>query len=263
MLMPMAMSAAQRHEIHSEGHTFMKRYTIGCWWAVFCIVALTSNAPSQGLFTPPSTVTGLTHQYGHYAPFGVATEIRDYAAGNQFIQTGFTATITGSELVVASFEAPASQMFVIHEAPAGFVDVLLQLNLSWAASGTSLGSASSPTSLSIVFENLTGAEPILLSSVNSLGILGNRISFSNSFSVAPGTTFTGVQLFAQFATSVSSPSEQTLTPSTFTFQAVAWSSEILGDGTLMTLEPIPEPSAVVLVLLGSGVLLFATKRLPL
>ena len=217
-----------------------------------------TDGNAQGLITPPSTIDGLTHQYGHYAPFGAATMIEDYAASNQFTQTGFTTTLTGSELITGSFEAPAGQMFVIHPAPDAFGDVVLQVQNSWVASSGGGGSFD-PISLSAIFENLAGPTPSLISSTTGIG--RGDVLFACFFTVSPGTSFTGIQLSAQYASSVYSPVQQAFTPNTFIFSAYASSSEILGDGTLMTLEQIPEPSAFTLILLaGGGILIFSKKR---
>ena len=238
----------------------MKRKVVSFWFAIVCLIFSAWNGSSQGLITPPTAVKGLTHQYSTSA---TATTNEDYAASGQFAQSGFTATITGSELIVASFESPAGQMFVIHDPPDGFGNITLELLVAWRSS-PAVFATFSPSSLSFAFENLSGSDPTPIMSSSGIGTAGNFISFRNSFSVSAGTSFTGIQLNAQFASSIISPSEQTFAPvDYFTFRAFASGPGILEDGILMTLEPIPEPSVLALVFLGSGVLLFATKRRPL
>jgi hypothetical protein len=213
-------------------------------------------AKGQGLITPPNTITGLTHSFRHTFPGGFATVIQDYAAAGQFIQSDFTTTLNGSEMISASFEAPAGEMFVTHAVPDGFGNIELQLYAIWA-SGPDVGF--SPTSTSAVFENLVGPAPSLVSSTDFIGAGGKAVGFDDTFIVAPGTKFTGVDLFAQYASSLGSPTQNTFAPDGFNFIAQTVSDQVLDDNTLMTLEAIPEPSSF-LILLGSGVLIYARRR---
>mgnify|MGYP001191750195 CR=1 FL=1 len=237
----------------------MKRKVVSFWFAIVCLVFSVWNGSSQGLITPPSTITALTHEITAGSPFGPPASIRDYAASDQFVQTGFTTTLTGSELVVGSFEASAGQMFVIHSSPSGG-NIFLQMHSSWIA-GSGGGVSFNPTSLDVVFLNLVGETPLL--SLATSSISQGTILFNTSFTVAAGTSFTGVQISAQYASTIPSPVEQLYTPNGFTFSASASYSPTTGDGILMSLEPIPEPSVLALIFLGSGVLIFATKRRPL
>jgi hypothetical protein len=175
--------------------------------------------------------------------------IEDYAAAGQYTHTGFTTTLTGSETIYASFEAPAGEMFVIHAPPPGFGDVTLTLDAEWVA-GSGSGYGLSAALTLAVFENLIGSAPTLTSSSDYISTGGDYVRFFNTFTIAPGTTFTGVQLSAQYATSISSPSEQIFTPSAFEFNAGVESFQTLGDGTLMTLEAIPEPWIISFLALG-------------
>jgi hypothetical protein len=80
------------------------------------------------LATPHTTITDLTHYFGHAAPSGPATFISDSTEAGQFSQTGFTSTITGLETVVSRFEAPSGKKFVIHSPPTGFGQVQLYVH---------------------------------------------------------------------------------------------------------------------------------------
>ncbi len=208
----------------------------------------THGAFAQELVISSSMIARLTHSYGNFAPGGAATTIEDYAAAGQFTQTSFATTLSGSEMVATSFEAPAGEMFAINAAPDGFGDITLTLDAEWTA-GADYGL--SPVSSSTVFENLIGLTPTLTSSSDCIGAGGKWVRFFDTFTVTPGTEFTGIQLSAQYATSVSSPSQQTFTPAVFTFRTQASSSQTLGDGTLMTLEATPEPGVLSLFGMGS------------
>lgn len=137
-------------------------------------------AKGQGLIAPPDTITGFTHSFRHMFPGGFATVIQDYAAAGQFTQSGFTATLNGSEMISASFEAPAGEMFVTHAVPDGFGNIELQLHAIWVSGP---GGGFSPTSISAVFENLVGSTPLLISSTD---FGGEWIQFDDTFIVAPG-----------------------------------------------------------------------------
>ncbi len=210
---------------------------------------------AQVLVTPSSTINGLTHSFRDLYPGGPTSVIEDYAAAGQYTQTGFTTTLTGSETISVSFEAPVGEMFVIHAAPAGFGDITLTLDAEWIA-GSGSGYGLSAASTSAVFENLIGSAPTLTSSSDYISTGGDSVRFFDTFTIAPGTTFTGVQLSAQYATSISSPSEQTFIPSAFEFNAGVESFQTLGDGTLMTLEATPEPGIFSFLALGSLAFLY-------
>ena len=216
--------------------------------ALMSIGGLTVN--SQELIIPPITITGLAHRPPSTNQLSPPT-ITEWATIAEF--TGFTATLTGSELIVTSFQAPAGQMFVFHAPPEGFGNITLALTATWRDVGSSPSiPILSPMSFAPVFANLSGVQPTLLSSVNGIGNLGDRVGFQNTFSVEPGTMFTGVQLFAQYASSIPSPMERTFTPGSANFRAYAYSSGIWTDGVIMTLEAIPEPSTFALLSLGGS-----------
>lgn len=199
----------------------------------------TSGAATLNI--PDATIKGLTHTFGHYAPFGAATMITDAPATGQFTQPGFTTMLTGSETLVMRFEAPAGQKFVIHVPPAGFGNVSLSLfGRWWAASSDGM---QNPISRSFAFENLVGSTPSRTSSSDIMGSGGRLIRFDDTFTVTPGTEFTAVELSAQYAFSIVSPINGQFWLDSFSFQArVTSSSQVLGDGTLMTLETILRPT---------------------
>jgi hypothetical protein len=209
-------------------------------WPVlaFCsFVAANCNAAT--LVTPDMTIMGLTHTFGHFAPAGPTTSISDSVAAGQFTQTGFTTTLTGSELVVSHFEAAPGKKFVIHTPPAGFGNITLTVIGEWLA-GSDFGIT--PVSNSAIFENLVGSAPVLISSQNVIGAGGKWVRSYAVFTVAPGTAFTGVQVSAQFASSIANPASQSFMPHGVTFSASVSSSQTLGDGFLLTLESLPIPS---------------------
>jgi hypothetical protein len=192
------------------------------------------------LVIPDAAITGLTHAFGHYAPSGPATSITDGAASGQFTLTNFTAMLTGSETVDWSFEAPAGRMFVVHTPPSGFSNVSLSVFCQWW--GGSFDGMQSPISTSFTFENLVGATPSHTSSNDIMGTGGKLIQFSDSFSIAPGTAFTGVKVSAQYNFSTVNSTNLQFNPQNFRFAASATSfTGILGDGILMSLETLPRP----------------------
>lgn len=224
------------------------RLSIQCCCAFFSVITCTAAT----LALPDTTILGLTHSFGHYAPFGPATLIRD--AAGQFTQPGFSAMLTGSETVIMRFEAPVGHKFVIHAAPSGFDSISLRLGGRWW--GGSSDGMQSPTATSFAFENLVGAAPVRTSSSDILGSGGRLISFSDTFAVLPGLEFTAVELRATYAFSIASPSILNYVPDLFTFECQASSfSQMLGNGTLMTMEPVPEPTTLALIVIGATALL--------
>jgi hypothetical protein len=216
------------------------------------------------LVIPDATITGLSHSFGHFYPAGPATEITDGAASGQFTLTSFTVMLTGSETVDWSFEAPVGEMFVIHTPPSGFNQVSLSMFCQWW--GGSFDGMENPISTSFTFENLVGPAPVQTSSYDIMGTGGKLIQFSDSFSIAPGTTFTGVELSAQYDFSTVSPMSLQFNPQSFHFNASVTSpTETLGDGKLMTLETVPEPSspALILILLSAFVWSHRFSRQPI
>ena|ERR1017187_6934886 len=209
----------------------------------FCAITCTATV----LVIPDATITGLTHTYRSGYPGGPATQITDAAASGQFTLTSFTAMLTGSEDVDWSFEAPAGEMFAIHTPPSGFGNVSLSLFCQWW--GGSFDGMANPVSTSFSFENLVGPAPSQTSSYDIMGTGGKLIQFSDSFSLAPGTEFTGVEVSAQYDFSTVNPANLQFNPQNFSFEAsVESASQILGDGTLMTLQAVPEPTSLALVL---------------
>src|SRR5262249_28023159 len=153
--------------------------------------------------------------------------------------TSFTATLTGSELVVSHFEAAPGNKFVVHAAPAGFGNISLTVIGEWLA-GSDFGI--SPISNTAVFENLAGPAPVLTSSQNVIGAGGKWVRSYAVFTVAPGTEFTGVQVSAQFASSLANPTNRAFAPQNVRFSAAVSSSQTLGDGQLLTMESVPLPT---------------------
>ena len=187
---------------------------------------------------PDATITGLTHAISHNFPAGPATTITDGAASGQFIQTNFTAMLTGSETVDWSFEAPTGKMFVVHTPPSGFSNVSLSVFCQWW--GGSFDGMQYPVSTSFTFENLVGATPSHTYSYDIMGTGGKLIQFSDTFSIAPGTTFTGVKVSAQYNFSTVNSTQLQFNPQSFRFAASVTSpTQILGDGILMSLETLP------------------------
>jgi hypothetical protein len=169
--------------------------------------------------------------------------ITDSAAAGQFQQSSFTNQLTGSELVSSRFEAAPGNKFVFHAPPAGYGAIRLQVRSQWGFSYNGGGWAVSTTA---AFENLVGPAPVFISQVSDISPDGKRLVSQQEFNVAPGTEFTGVQLFAQFATSITNPVTQIFDPYNFAFSAGVSSFQALPDGLLMTLEPIQPTLAVAL-----------------
>jgi hypothetical protein len=221
-----------------------------------CGLFFVVNCTAATLALPDSTISGLTHTFGHYAPGGWATLITDAPKVGQFTQPNFTTMLTGSETVIMRFEAPVGQKFVIHAAPTGFDSISLRLVGSWW-----VGSADGlldPIATSFAFENLVGSTPVQMPSSDTLGGGGRVISFSDTFTVSPEIEFTAVELRATYAFSIANPSTHLYVPvpDSFKFECAAASyTQILGDGTLMTLETVPEPTSLALVFAGATALL--------
>ena len=221
-----------------------------CYCAFFFLL----NCTAGTLALPDTTIFGLTHTFGHYAPGGPATLITDATTAGQFTQPNFTTMLTGSETVIMRFEAPAGQKFVIHTAPSGFDSISLNLGGRWWG-GPSDG-LQNPIATSFAFENLVGSTPVRTYSFDILGSGGRLVSFSDTFTVSPGMEFTAVELQATYALSIPSPSTYTFVPDLFTFGCGATSyTQILGGGTLMTLETVPEPTSLASVFAGAAALL--------
>jgi hypothetical protein len=172
----------------------------GLFFAVSCTAAT--------LALPDSTISGLTHTFGHYGGGGPSTLITDGAKSGQFTQPNFTAMLTGSETVIMRFEAPAGQKFVIHAAPSGFDSISLSLGGRWW--GGTFDATQNPIATSFAFENLVGATPVQTHSFDMLGSGGRLVWFSDVFTVSPGMEFTAVELTATYAFSVLNPSTQRL-----------------------------------------------------
>jgi hypothetical protein len=205
---------------------------------VFCSLAA-ATCSAATLVTPDITITGLTHTFGHFAPGGPTTSISDSVVAGQFTQTGFTATLTGSELVVSRFGAAPREKFVVRAPPAGFGNISLTVIGEWVA-GSDFGRT--PISNTAVFYNLAGPAPVLTSSQNVIGAGGKWVRSYAVFTVAPGTEFTGVQVSAQFASSIANPASRVFTPQTVKFSAAVSSSQSLSDGPLLTMESVPLPT---------------------
>ena len=234
----------------SLAQTNAKRVLYGWSILIFCGFAATiCNAAT--LITPDITITGLTHSFGHFGAGGPTTLISDSAAVGQFTQSGFTTTLTGSELMVSHFEAAPGNKFVIHAPPAGFGNITLTVIGEWVA-GSDFGLT--PTANTAVFENLVGPAPVLTSSQNVIGAGGKWIRSYAVFTVAPGSEFTGVQVSAQFASSIANPASQAFAPYKVTFSASVSSFQTLGDGSLLTLESLPRPPMKIKCL-GTGFVL--------
>jgi hypothetical protein len=195
------------------------------------------------LTTPECTVTGLTHTFGNQNPGGPTSVITDSAAPGQFQQSSFTNQLTGSELVTSRFEAVPGKKFVFHAPPAGFGAIRLSVRSQW---GFTYSGARLAVSTSAVFENLVGPAPVFVSQASDISPDGKRLVSQQEFNVAPGTEFTGVQLSAQFATSITNPVAQVFDPFNFAFSAGVSSFQALADGVLMTLEPSQPTLAVAL-----------------
>ena len=199
------------------------------------------------LVIPDAMISGLTHTFQTNMVGGPKTSISDTAAIGQYTLTSFSALLTGSETVDWSFEAPVGEMFVVHTPPSGFSNVSLSIFCQWW--GASFDGMQSPFSTSFTFENLVGPTPSQTSSYEIMGTSGRLIQFSDSFSIAPGTEFTGVEVSDQYAFSAVDPMNLQFNPQNFRFSASVTSfSQTLGDGTLMTLENTPEPTSLALIL---------------
>jgi hypothetical protein len=221
-----------------------------------CGLFFVVNCTAATLALPDSTIFGLTHTFGHYGAGGPATLIKDGAGAGQFTQPNFTTMLTGSETVVMRFEAPAGEKFVIHAPPSGYDGISLSLVGSWwVGSGDGL---LNPIATSFAFENLVGSTPVHTYSFDTLGAGGRVISFSDAFTISPAIEFTAVELRATYAFSIANPSTHLYVPvpDSFKFVCAATSyTQILGDGTLMTLETVPEPTSLALVFVGATALL--------
>lgn len=238
---------SDRLEVFDLNTVFIARKFTALALCVFSVV--TCSAATFEL--PDATISGLTHTFGHFAPGGPTTQITDMADTRQFTQPGFSTTLTGSETLVLRFEAPVGQKFVIHAPPSGFGNVSLALMGQWW--GASSDTTENPVAKSFTFENLVGTAPLRTYSYDIMGSSGSLISFTDIFTVAPGTEFTAVELSASYAFNIANPSTTTFSPDYFRFEAVAASfSQILGDGTLMTLEAVPEPTSLALIVFSIG-----------
>ena len=212
-------------------------------WAGLIICSLAAASCSAAtLSTPDITITGLTHTFGHSDGAAPPTSISDSAAAGQFTQTGFTATVTGSELLVSHFRAAPGKKFVVHAPPAGFGNISLTVIGEWFA-GSDFGLT--PISNNALFENLSGPTPVLTSSQNVIGAGGKWVRSYAVFTLAPGTEFTGVQVSAQFASSIANPASGAFAPQNVKLSATISSSQLLGDGPLLTMESMPLPTMTI------------------
>jgi hypothetical protein len=214
----------------------MKDIIIRITMLMFVSCAMTCKA--SVLVIPDAAINELSHSFGHFFPAGPATKITDEPTNGQFTLTSFTTMLTGSEVVEWSFEAPAGKMFVVHTPPNGFTNVSLSVFCQWWG-GTS-DSMKFPVSTSYTFKNLIGPTPSHTSTNDIMGSGGRLIQFSDAFSMAPGIMFTGVKVSAQYNFSAFNSTTQQFNPQSFRFAASAVSAtQTLGDGILMTLEPLP------------------------
>jgi hypothetical protein len=165
---------------------------------IFCAAELVLCAAST-LTTPDCTITGLTHTFANLAPSGSTTWITDSAEVGQFQQSGFTNQLTGTELVTSRFEAAPGERFVVHAPPAGFGAIRLTVRSQW---GFSSYGARTPVSSTATFENFVGPAPVFNGDSCEMSSDGTRLVSEYDFNVAPGTEFTGVQVSAQYATSI-------------------------------------------------------------
>jgi len=228
--------------------------------AVMVLCALPAmTCAAQVLVMPNDTITALKHTYALGPSGGPVTWISDGPASGQYTQPGFTATLTGSETVDWSVEAAAGEMFVVSAPPSGFGNaVTLSIYGQWL--GGPVDSYTAPSSVSLTFQNLVGPIPSQISADDAMGQSGNLIQFGGSFSIAPGTEFTGVELSAQYDFSVANPVSRQYNALGVGFSAYVDSmSESLSDGTLMTIEAVPEPTSVTLMIFSLSA--FACSRL--
>lgn len=231
----------------------MKEYILHLVTPLFALSVVT--CPATELVLPDATITGLSHSFLHGYPGGPATSITDGAARGQYTVSNFTATLTGSETVDWRFEAPLGEMFVIHTPPDGFGNVSLSIFCQWW--GGSFDGMAGPVATSFAFEGLIGPEPSHTYSYDIMGTGGKLIQFDETFLLAPETAFTGVEVSAQYDFTTVNAANFQFGPQNLRFQAsVQSATQVLGDGTLMTLETIPEPPSVALVILFSLCALF-------
>jgi hypothetical protein len=220
--------------------------------AICCVCAV---SPAAVIVTPTSTVSALGH---HYRPADLTAglSIRDAATSSNaqtpnlgtFAQSGFTATLTGQDTLVGRIAAPPGMQFVAQ--PIAGLTNRIEVVTDWSVPGGDFGM--SPSAVTFEFEGLTGASPTRLGSGLSVsGGGGKWVRFFETFNVPSAFSFTALRIEATYNYTVSSPTSRPFTPSWFEFGMRAGGTfATVPDATLMTLQPIPEPTSTTLLALG-------------
>ncbi len=163
--------------------------------AVGAILALVATGAASAVVIniPPVEISALEHQFFTDFPFPGQNLIRDAVtfpcAPTACSGPGFTASIGTGDTVVARFEAPAGQKFVVTRHPSASLQSFI-VRARWGT-GVPDGGSNFVTG-TVTFENLAGTPPVNTFSQDVLYDNGEQIVVHEDFDVVGDFEFTAV-----------------------------------------------------------------------
>jgi hypothetical protein len=214
--------------------------------AILCLVS--SSAMAATIVVPPIEVQTLTHDFltGPGFPFPIPITI---ARDSFEIGSGYTGgdafsipSISNGDMATIRIQAPAGKKFVVHDANAQ-----LGLDFYWQAGGD----VSSLSGGTATFENLTGSAPLESYSFLAVGNSGNVIKAELQFQSLGLFEFTAIDITIPVQSSPAAGARNfgsVQSNSSPAFYALVLGTE---DHTILSIESVPEPGSITLLLAGS------------